>query len=256
MEMKDAEACDYVGNTLKYSHSEMSDDHFDRTVTRIRLIKHRSSSSLRHLNMCIVLVARTRNYTILISNRDEFLARPTFRVSFWPHPLSHILSGRDCARETHGTWLGITRSGRVAILTNFRETTEEKAKAAVSRGEITKEFLASDKAVEEWIGEVLRSGIYKDVGGFSSMCGILHGPSDGFVVVSNRSSLDSGVDYILQDNSEGQCEGLSNSLFHEEWPKVKLGRKLLAQLTKDDIKDEEVFIERCFEILSYVLGGY
>jgi uncharacterized protein with NRDE domain len=206
--------------------------------------------------MCIVLVTRTKKYTILLSNRDEFLARPTTRASFWPEPHSHILSGRDSARPTHGTWLGITRHGRLAVLTNYREDTEEGATAAaLSRGEITKEFLLSEKPVNEWIQEVLATGMYKHVGGFSLMCGIFRKRMEGFAVVSNRSSLEKGADWVLKE--EGvvgyECEGLSNSLFHDEWPKVKLGRKLLWELTENQVEDEDEFIERCFAILSYFL---
>jgi uncharacterized protein with NRDE domain len=207
--------------------------------------------------MCIVLVTRTKNYTILLSNRDEFLARPTTRASFWPPPHTHILSGRDSARPAHGTWLGITRHGRFAVLTNFREDTEVGANsAALSRGEITNEFLTSEKGVEEWISEVLKTGVYKSVGGFSLLCGVLKkGVREGFAVVSNRSSLEGGADYVLREKGVVgyECEGLSNSLFHDEWPKVKLGRELLRQATEHEVDDEDEFIERCFGILSYFL---
>ena len=49
-----------------------------------------------------------------------------------------------------------------------------------------------------------------------------------------------------------ECTGLSNSLFHNEWPKVKMGKELLRKLKEEDIQDEEKFIEKCFELLSYV----
>jgi uncharacterized protein with NRDE domain len=205
--------------------------------------------------MCIVLVTRTKKYTIVLSNRDEFLTRPTSRAKWWPHPGSHVLAGRDEARPAHGTWLGITRHGRIAVLTNFREETEEGAMAAaISRGEITKEFLLSEKPIEEWILEVLSTGVYKNVGGFSLICGVLKKSSSGFAVVSNRSSLDQGADYILTKDPEDlafETEGLSNSLFHEEWPKVKSGKKLIHELQSEDIQDEGELIARCFEILSY-----
>jgi uncharacterized protein with NRDE domain len=208
--------------------------------------------------MCIVLVTRTKKYTIFLSNRDEFLARPTTRASFWPEPHSHILAARDMARPVHGTWLGVTRTGRIAVLTNYREDTEEGASAAqVSRGEITKEFLLSEKPIDEWLQETLTSGVYKNCGGFSLLCGVLKKNMDGFAIVSNRSSLTDGVDYVLQN--EGvlgyECEGLSNALFHEEWPKVKMGKELLRELTEKDVENEDEFIERCFALLSYVSCG-
>ena len=205
--------------------------------------------------MCIVLVTRTKKYSIILSNRDEFLGRPTIRATWWPVPHHHVLAGRDLARPSHGTWLGITRQGRIAALTNYREESEQDATAAaVSRGEITKEFLLSEKDVEEWIQEVLESGVYSSVGGFSLMCGSFKKKEKGYAVVSNRSSLEcGGPDYVL-NKDECECTGLSNSLFHEEWPKVKMGKELLRKLKEEDIQDEEKFIEKCFELLSYALS--
>ena len=140
------------------------------------------------------------------------------------------------------------------MLTNFREETEQGATAAaVSRGEITKEFLISDKPMEDWIQEVLKTGAYKNVGGFSLMAGVLRKQTRGFAVVSNRSCLENGgADYVLTEENGvvgHECEGLSNSLFGEEWPKVKMGKQLLGELRKE-VRDENVFIERCFELLS------
>ena len=207
--------------------------------------------------MCIVLVTKTKKYSLILSNRDEFLARPTTRATWWPHPHHRILAGRDLARPSHGTWLGMTRQGRIAVLTNYREDTEEIANAAaISRGEITKEFLESDKSVEDWVQEVLKSGVYKNVGGFSLICGILKKNSEGYAVISNRSSLEKGADYVLTKENGVlgyQCEGLSNSLLHDEWPKVKMGKELLKKLKEDDIQDENLLIDKCFELLSY--GG-
>ena len=200
--------------------------------------------------MCIVLVTKTKKYYIVLSNRDEFLARPTLRATWWCPAHPQVLAGRDLARPAQGTWLGITRQGRIAVLTNYREETEEGATgAAVSRGEITKEFLLSEKDIGDWIQEALETGVYKDVGGFSLLCGVLG--EDGYAVLSNRSSLEKGLDYVGKE--EYICDGLSNSLIHDEWPKVKQGKKLVDELTRDDINNEEEFIENAFGILSYVL---
>src|SRR5258706_4993344 len=54
---------------------------------------------------------------ILIANRDEYLARPTEPASF--HSFHHetewkVVSGIDS--KGGGTWLGINRTGRIAVL--------------------------------------------------------------------------------------------------------------------------------------------
>ena len=113
----------------------------------------------------------------------------------------------------------------------------------------------SDKSVEEWIQEVLESGIYKNVGGFSLMCRIFEKDQDrGYAVVTNRSSVESAPDYIIEKEDEVLgygCEGLSNSLLHDEWPKVKMGKKLLQMLKGEENLDQERLIQQCFDLLSY-----
>ena len=81
--------------------------------------------------------ARAPCSVVLAVNRDEFFARPTRECHWWDdHP--QILAGRDA--EAGGTWLGLTRDGRVAVLTNFTE--RDKIPDAPSRGELPVGFLA------------------------------------------------------------------------------------------------------------------
>ena len=66
----------------------------------------------------------------IAANRDEYYRRPTAKAAFWQdHP--DILAGRDL--ECMGTWLGVTRAGRFAALTNFRDPRKRKTDAP-SRG--------------------------------------------------------------------------------------------------------------------------
>ena len=71
--------------------------------------------------MCLIAVGwrlRTDYPVMLAANRDEFFARPSAPAGFWAdHP--DILAGRDL--QQGGTWLGLTRSGRIAAVTNFRD---------------------------------------------------------------------------------------------------------------------------------------
>jgi uncharacterized protein with NRDE domain len=67
---------------------------------------------------------------VLIANRDEFYDRPTVAAVYWDdHP--EIFGGRDLVGG--GTWLGITRGGRIAAVTNYREP--GAAKGSISRGD-------------------------------------------------------------------------------------------------------------------------
>ncbi len=50
--------------------------------------------------------------------RARLASRATAEAHFW-HDYPEVLAGRDLVN--HGTWLGVTLSGRFALLTNFRE---------------------------------------------------------------------------------------------------------------------------------------
>ena len=70
--------------------------------------------------MCLLAVAfqtQTDTPLIVTSNRDEFYRRPTEAMHWWPD--APILAGRDT--EAGGTWMGLSRSGRFAAVTNFRQ---------------------------------------------------------------------------------------------------------------------------------------
>ena len=89
--------------------------------------------------MCLILLAwRTAPAQPLVvaANRDEFHARPAAGAAFWEDQPG-ILAGRDL--EARGTWMGVSRSGRFAAVTNFRGAHEPRA--AESRGALVSRFL-------------------------------------------------------------------------------------------------------------------
>ncbi|CBN76742.1 conserved unknown protein [Ectocarpus siliculosus] len=65
---------------------------------------------------------RGRYKLIVASNRDEDLGRPTAPIHFWKDAGSNLLAGRDLVAG--GTWLGVSRSGKFATLTNVSSTWE------------------------------------------------------------------------------------------------------------------------------------
>ncbi len=92
--------------------------------------------------MCLIVLAwraRPDLPLIVAANRDEFHARPAERAGFWKdHP--QILAGRDL--EAGGSWMGVSRSGRFAAITNYRGGRDANAKE--SRGALVTAFLASE----------------------------------------------------------------------------------------------------------------
>jgi uncharacterized protein with NRDE domain len=209
--------------------------------------------------MCIALVSTAHpDYSlIIINNRDEYLRRPTAPAEFWPAPNSHILGGRDLARKTQGTWMGITRAGKVAVLTNYRESTSDAAIGQQSRGAIVNSWLTRSKAdrgadadaTKTYVEEMVASPTARNVGGFSLVCGYVNEP---LAIVSNRSSTMDQITWIAE--KKGQTKGLSNTVFDDRsWPKILDGERLVGEAVKKHVAEgegEEELIERLLDVLN------
>jgi uncharacterized protein with NRDE domain len=156
--------------------------------------------------MCLVLVVWRVHplYPCLVAaNRDEFHGRPTARAEWWPdHP--EILAGRDL--EAGGTWLGVTRTGRFAALTNYRDP-EQRRKAVPSRGALVTSMLESGASVAEGLTHLRAVG--GDYNGFNLIF------SDG-----ERLGIYESVRGAGRELGPG-IYGLSNHLLDTPWPKVQ-----------------------------------
>lgn len=94
--------------------------------------------------MCFLLLHhRTRADAplVLLANRDEAYDR-AFDPPSWRGPGRRVLAPRD--RRAGGTWLGVTRSGLLAALTNRREAAP--AVATPSRGLLVERALTRSDA--------------------------------------------------------------------------------------------------------------
>lgn len=164
--------------------------------------------------MCLILIACGAHPDfplVIAANRDEYYRRPSAQAAYWTDH-SHILAGRDL--ECMGTWLGVTRSGRFAALTNFRDPRERKTDAP-SRGHLVRDFLASDLDPRSYLEEI-KTGATR-YNGFN----LLAGNSDGIFCYSNR-------EFTVQALLPG-FHGLSNHLLDTPWPKVVRGKRRLQQ---------------------------
>ena len=93
--------------------------------------------------MCIVAIAwqvLDEMPLCLISNRDEFYQRPSSHLKQWEN--SPIIAGQDL--QSGGTWMGITPTGRWAVLTNFRDG-KDQTSYPTSRGHLIQSFLESEQ---------------------------------------------------------------------------------------------------------------
>lgn len=96
--------------------------------------------------MCLILVAwkvHAEFPLIVAANRDEFHGRPAARAAFWDDK-PEVLAGRDL--QARGTWMGVSRAGRFAAVTNYRGGTEPGA--GVSRGSLVTRYLDGSSVPE------------------------------------------------------------------------------------------------------------
>src|SRR5690554_4780022 len=100
--------------------------------------------------MCIAYLALNAHPDwplFIAANRDEFHARPTTTAAPWAtNP--DIIAGVD--EVAGGTWLGVTRSGRFALLTNFRDMRLKGPEQPASRGALVKEFLTGNQTANAY----------------------------------------------------------------------------------------------------------
>ena len=102
--------------------------------------------------MCLIVLgwrALPGHRLIVAANRDEFHGRAAAPAGFWQDH-KEILAGRDL--QAMGTWMGVSRSGRFAAVTNYRGGQEPSA--AHSRGTLVTEFLKGKDRAASYIGDV------------------------------------------------------------------------------------------------------
>ena len=102
--------------------------------------------------MCLILLAWRvhRDHPLIIAaNRDEFHARPAAPAAVW-EDRPGVLAGRDL--EANGTWMGVSRSGKFAAVTNYRGARE--ARAVESRGALVTRFLDNGQSPAAYLEEI------------------------------------------------------------------------------------------------------
>ncbi|MBK7002257.1 MAG: NRDE family protein [Rhodoferax sp.] len=164
---------------------------------------------------------------VLIANRDEFYARPTLPLHWWAKTGeaengTQILAGKDL--QQGGTWLGVSRNGRLAALTNYRAPDMQREDAP-SRGTLVANFLQSNGSAADYLQQLLPHT--QDYNPFNLLV------FDGLALMG----LESRRRKVLH-LPEGMG-ALSNADFQTPWPKlVALQQRLQAQLESASAVDD------------------
>ncbi|QDF96803.1 hypothetical protein CJ010_09810 [Azoarcus sp. DD4] len=163
--------------------------------------------------MCLILFAWRAHpaYPLVVAaNRDEFRARPALPLHWWQDS-PDLLAGRD--QEAGGTWMGVSRNGRFAALTNYRDPSLRRSDAP-SRGALVREALESNADAHATLNALAsRSADYV---AFNLIV------SDGHQLGIHESTT--GAVRMLAPG----IYGLSNHLLDSAWPKVERARARFA----------------------------
>lgn len=227
--------------------------------------------------MCVLFgTTKHPNYKlILVSNRDELFERKT-HISQWnkngkvlyPYDMTKDIKGNSEYKEEHGTWCGINREGKIAILLNLinreegemernteNNNVDDKMKDNnLSRGEIPINYLCNEKykKYEEWdtydkFKERVKNGDEnKKFNKFNLFYGDIK--NNKYDVINSN-----GKTRNLKVGGEGEDFCFSNIDWEDielvkEWSKIKKGIKLIKGLIS--LEEEENIIEECFKIGS------
>ncbi len=166
--------------------------------------------------MCLIALAWQAHaaYPLIVAgNRDEFFARPAASAHWWSD--GDRLAGRDL--RAGGTWMGVSRGGRFAALTNHRDPSSQRDDAP-SRGELVGDFLSSSRPPVETLRRIGESS--RRFNGFNLLAADWRADPAGLWVVSNRDP--SPVRTV-----EPGVHGLSNALLDTAWPKVEHATRAL-----------------------------
>jgi uncharacterized protein with NRDE domain len=171
---------------------------------------------------------------VVAANRDEFFARPTSSAD-WSSD-GERLSGRDL--RGGGTWMGVSRDGRFAALTNYRDPASYRADAP-SRGELVDRFLTAADA----------TGALDEIAHDNARF-------NGFNLLAARWNDDPVMSIVSHPAQNSVTtiapgiHGLSNAHLDTAWPKVEAVTSGLHDALSAAPLDQDALIEGLFDLLS------
>lgn len=159
--------------------------------------------------MCLVALAldQHRRFPLVVAaNRDEFFARTAAPLDWWTPAEGSVpvLAGRDL--DAGGSWMGLTATGRFAVLTNVRDP-QRHDPTAPSRGQIVVDWLTRGERTDRFWMRTALSG------------------HNGFNLIAADWAQG---ECFWASNTEGTTQrlqrgvyGLSNAGLDTPWPKVQ-----------------------------------
>ena len=184
--------------------------------------------------MCLIAFswkAHPAHRLLLVANRDEFYAREATPLAWWKdHHAPDVLAGRDL--QEGGAWLGVSRSGRLAAVTNVRGP-DVAVRKPLSRGQLVADFLRGQETTIAFADRLEHES--QAYGGFNLLL------YDGTELryLTNRPR------FLSEDVAPG-VHAMSNAQLDTPWPKARAAHaamdRVIARSEPDEAADEAALL--------------
>ncbi len=190
--------------------------------------------------MCLIVFALHAHaeYPLMVAaNRDEFFARPTDSADWWDDGRS--LAGRDL--RAGGTWMGVSRGGRFAALTNYRDPSSQRTDAP-SRGALVSQVLRDASSLPDAIERIGREA--SRYNGFNLLAAQWHADASRvamWILTSQGDARPQAIDVGIH--------ALSNAALDTPWPKVERAQRAM-QAAIQSASDRDDLCTKLFALLG------
>lgn len=175
--------------------------------------------------MCLIFICQHAHpdYPLIIAaNRDEFYPRPTVALQQWQdHP--QVIAGRDL--QAGGSWLGVSKNGRLAAITNHRMRDDNHYHN--SRGSLVTRFLTGTQSTSEFATYLQQTA--ESYAGYNCVFGTLTG--------NPRLFHYNNTEHQLTELQAG-VHGVSNASLDTPWFKLREGKQALETLLQQPMQHE------------------
>ncbi|GIY00793.1 transport and Golgi organization protein 2 homolog [Caerostris extrusa] len=184
-------------------------------------------------------------YLVLVNVRDEIYTRPTQLASFWEkHP--HVIGGMDLeSGKEGGTWLAMSKKGKIGALLNILQPDEEILPGKKGRGFLAVDYVVDEKNCTTYLEEISSQGVnYNEFLLVTIEFTSLNVPK--IACYTNSSSL---PPVSLQPG----IHAFGNSIEREKpWPKVSKMKEMFTEVVKKypSVSTKQTLVDELFSLLQ------
>ncbi|GMS94917.1 hypothetical protein PENTCL1PPCAC_17092, partial [Pristionchus entomophagus] len=185
-------------------------------------------------NLFLILTPpSSRHSLILLSNRDEVLARPTAEAAW----RDGVLAGIDLQDKMRGTWFGINEQGKIGLLLCITQRSDQRRDDAIPRVHLetlrcTPSLISSSMKSRQKSGREVRMNMFLSFFAEGSFLSLIFSVYSNIIVfLTSPSTKSAKTVNISSTHVVGNCPP------HKTYVKLERGRKLLEE-TLEGIEEE------------------